>query len=48
VHIQEIIEPNKGGIRRLSGTVIKNIDTGEIVHTPPQSESEIRELLKNF
>ena len=48
VGIQEIIEPNKGGIRRLPGTVIKNMDTNEIVHTPPQSESEIRDLLKNL
>mgnify|MGYP002639056387 CR=1 FL=1 len=48
VNIQEVIEPNKGGIRKLPGTVIKNMDTGEIVHTPPQSEFEIRELLKNL
>ncbi len=48
VRIQEIIEPNKGGIRRLPGTVIKNMESNEIVHTPPQSESEIRELLHNL
>jgi Fic family protein len=48
VSIQEIIEPNKGGIRRLPGTVIKNMDTNEIIHTPPQSESDIRDLLKNL
>jgi Fic family protein len=48
VRIQEIIEPNKGGIRKLPGTVIKNMDTNEIVHTPPQSESDIRDLLKNL
>ncbi|QMS86040.1 Fic family protein [Candidatus Xianfuyuplasma coldseepsis] len=48
IRVQEIIEPNKGGIRRLPGTVIKNMDTNEIVHTPPQSERDIRELLKNL
>ena len=48
VRIQEIIEPNKGGIRILPGTVIKNMDTNEIVHTPPQSETDIRNLLENL
>lgn len=48
VNIQKHIEPNKGGIRKLPGTVIKNMDTGEVVHTPPQSENDIRSLLKNL
>lgn len=48
INIQEIIEPNKGGIRKLPGTVIKNMDTNEIVHTPPQDELEIRNLLQNL
>lgn len=48
VKIHEIIEPNKGGIRKLPGTVIKNDITGEIVHTPPQSEDEIRDLMHNL
>ncbi len=48
VRIQQILEPNKGGIRKLPGTIIKNIDTGETVHTPPQTENEIRDLLANL
>jgi Fic family protein len=48
VRIQEQIEPNKGGIRRMPGTVIKNTETDEIVHNPPQSELEIRDLLHNL
>jgi Fic family protein len=48
LNIQKIIEPNKGGIRKLPGTVIKNMNTGEVVHTPPQTEREIRDLLKNL
>ena len=48
VDIHKIIEPNKGGVRKLSGTVIKNMDTNEIVHTPPQSERDIRDLLDNL
>jgi len=48
VEIQELIESNKGGIRKLPGTVIINDITKEIVHTPPQNESEIREHLSNL
>ena len=48
VEIQEIIEQNKGGIRRLPGTVIMNDVTKEIVHTPPQNETEIRNYLRNL
>ncbi len=48
VDIQEIIESNKGGIRKLPGTVIMNDITKEIVHTPPQNEQDIRNLLRNL
>ncbi|MCR3906235.1 MAG: Fic family protein [Tenericutes bacterium] len=48
VEIQGLIEPNKGGIRKLPGTVIINDKTNQIVHTPPQSESEIRDLMFNL
>lgn len=48
VEIQSIIENNKGGIRKLPGTVIMNDQTKEIVHTPPQNEEEIRNLLRNL
>lgn len=48
VEIQNLIEPNKGGIRKLPGTVIQNTRTGEVVWTPPQSESEIRQYLSDL
>jgi len=48
VEIQNIIEPNKGGIRKLPGTVIINDKNNEIVHTPPQDENEIRDLMQNL
>lgn len=48
IEIQAIIEPNKGGIRKIPGTVIVNDITNEIVHTPPQSEHEIRNLMTNL
>jgi Fic family protein len=48
VEIQNIIEPNKGGIRKLPGTVIINDKNNEIVHKPPQDETEIRDLMLNL
>ncbi len=48
VNIQAKIEANQPGIRKLPGTKIINNRTGEVVHTPPQSELEIRELLSNL
>lgn len=48
VSIYKIIEPNKGSIRPQGGTVLKNESTGEIVHTPPQSEKEIRDELQKL
>jgi len=48
IKIQQIIEPNKGGIRKLPGTVIVNDSNGEIVHTAPQNKTEIRDLMRNL
>lgn len=48
VQIQSEIEPMKPGIRRIPGTVVLNTETGEVVHRPPQSESEIRSYLENL
>ncbi len=46
--IHRVVEPSKGDIRKLPGTVIKNTKTGEIIHTPPQNESDIMEYLSNL
>lgn len=48
IKIHQEVEPSVGGIRKLPGTVIKNDLTGEVVHTPPQSENEIRDLMGNL
>lgn len=48
VEIQSIIEHNNAGIRKILGTVLKNSKTGEIVYTPPETEKEVREYLKNL
>jgi Fic family protein len=46
--IQKTIIENNAGIRTMSGTVLKNDKTGEIVYTPPQNKDEILDLLGNF
>ena len=48
VEIQAIIEGNNAGIRKQSGTLLKNEITGEVVYRPPEIEREIRELLSNL
>lgn len=48
VEIQQLIENNMAGIRKQAGTVLKNESTGEIVYTPPGSEFEILDLMKNL
>lgn len=48
IEIHDIIEPNKGGIRKLPGTVLKNDVTGEIIYMPPSGKDEIMSLLNNL
>jgi Fic family protein len=45
VTIQKILEQNDAGVRRQSGTTLKNAVTGEVVFTPPQEYEVIQELL---
>lgn len=47
-NIHHIIEPSVGSIRKIPGTVILNTKTKEILHTPPQSEEEIRFYVSNL
>jgi len=48
VEIQKELEGNCAGIRKQVGTVLKNQLTGEVIHTPPQDEAIIVELLNNL
>jgi Fic family protein len=48
IEIQGLIELNRAGIRKLTGTVLKNEATGEVVYTPPSGEQEILSLLANL
>ena len=46
--IQKILEKNDAGLRKQSGTTLKNAATGEIVYTPPQEYDAIIKLMNNL
>lgn len=48
IKIQGILEQNKAGIRKQSGTNLKNMQTGEVIYTPPQDYETIQSLLTNL
>lgn len=48
LEIQETLEQNKAGYRRLPGTELKNQQTGETVYRPPQRFDDINFLMKNL
>jgi Fic family protein len=47
VGIQEKLEKNRAGFRKVPGTVLKN-SQGDTVYEPPQDHTEIVELMTNF
>lgn len=48
VKIQKELEQNESGIRKQSGTNLKNAKTGEVIFTPPQTFETIEKLLINL
>jgi len=46
--VQEQIERNNAGLRRLPGTDLKNAHTGQVVYTPPQHVDDIANLMDNL
>jgi Fic family protein len=46
--IQETLEKNKAGFRKLPGTALKNSATGEVIYTPPQDYDSIIQLMTNL
>jgi Fic family protein len=48
LQIQEIVEGNDAGFRKLPGTKLLNDKTGEVVYTPPQDHASIVKLMKNL
>ncbi|TYA55707.1 Fic family protein [Formosa maritima] len=48
IKIQEVLENNKAGLRKLPGTTLKNDKTGEVVFQPPQDAEVIKGLMQNL
>lgn len=48
LQIQEVLEDNQAGYRKLPGTALKNAATGETIYTPPQDYDEIVRLMSNL
>lgn len=48
IQIQEVLEENQAGFRKLPGTALKNASTGETIYTPPQNYDEIIRLMANL
>jgi Fic family protein len=48
LQIQEVVEQNSAGFRKLPGTKLLNDKTGEIVYTPPQDPEKIVLLMNNL
>lgn len=48
LEIQEGLEQNRAGYRKLPGTELKNMQTGQTVYTPPQSYESIKNLMTNL
>lgn len=48
LEIQEVLEENSAGFRKLPGTELKNAATGQIIYTPPQEYLEISRLMTNL
>ena len=46
--IQEVLEDNKAGFRKLPGTELKNAATGKVIYTPPQDSKDIIRLMSNL
>ncbi|RZK31803.1 MAG: Fic family protein [Hymenobacter sp.] len=46
--IQEELEQNNAGFRRLPGTNLRNGQTGEVIYTPPQEADSILNLMSNL
>ena len=48
LQIQEQVEGNKAGFRKLPGTKLLNDKTGEVVYVPPQDHETILSLMNNL
>jgi len=46
--VQEILEENNAGFRKLPGTALKNSASGETIYIPPQDTDRINQLMSNL
>jgi len=46
--VQQELEKNRAGLRKLPGTDLKNAATGEVVYTPPQNSHDVERLMANL
>ena len=45
--IQQALEENRAGFRKVPGTVLKN-QAGDVIYTPPQDGTEVERLMQNL
>ena len=48
IEIQQILEENNAGIRKIPGTALRNSATGKVIYTPPDNIDVINSLLSNM
>jgi Fic family protein len=48
LQVQQVVEQNNAGFRKLPGTKLLNDKKGEIVYTPPQDHATILKLMNNL
>ncbi len=48
LEIQEVLEKNNAGLRKVPGTTLKNQKTGEVIFEPPQDAQMIKSLMENL
>ena len=48
LEIQQLLEGNRAGFRKLPGTALKNEQTKEVIYTPPQDYDTIVSLMSNL
>jgi len=48
IEIQEVLEKNNAGLRKIPGTNLKNQITGEVVYEPPQDQRIIKDLMRDL
>jgi Fic family protein len=46
--VQQELEKNRAGLRKLPGTDLKNAATGEVIYTPPQNAHDVERLMANL